>query len=427
MMKTRYLLTKAGMRRFLLMSLFFLGARTLYGQSYTLRQVLDSIEANNPGLQQFGLKSLSSIEEGKAAAAWEEPRVGLGVSEFPYGPVDKNAGGMMPRKMMMLRLEQMFPNFARQKKEKAYDQSFMNQNRDDKATMKNLLFVQAKMAFFEAYVAEKKLVVINRQDDQLQLLLKISEGRLAYDRAGLPDIYKARAKLEALASMKIDLVSKSSEAALIINSLMNRPVDSPLQIDTSGDPEQGLIDILPIDSAYLLTRRSDIVRHSDQIHSIQLNQEVISSDAHPTFGIGWENMRMNSGKYMYSAMATLSIPIVPWFSKGYRAKVRALDYQIESIHKVQQNQVNKALGDIHRDWLKLQASRKVLQAYRDKIIPAYAKSWQASLSAYGENTGNVFETLAAWNDLTEQKIQFWDKVMDMLHLRILLEAEMQQD
>src|SRR5699024_1743020 len=108
-----------------------------HAQTYTLQQVLDSIETNNPGLQQFAFKTKSSFAKGDAAQAWMAPSAGLGLSEFPYGNVSKTNDGMMPRKMLMMRLQQMFPNFSKQKKEKEYYQSFAAQNTDDRATMRN--------------------------------------------------------------------------------------------------------------------------------------------------------------------------------------------------------------------------------------------------------------------------------------------------
>src|SRR5690242_19945114 len=98
-------------------------------EAYSLQQVLDSIALRNPGLQQYALQTRASDAMGEAAKAWEAPQAGAGVSEFPYGNIGKMSNqGFAPRKMLMLRLQQMFPNFSKQKKESAYYQSFARQN-----------------------------------------------------------------------------------------------------------------------------------------------------------------------------------------------------------------------------------------------------------------------------------------------------------
>jgi outer membrane protein TolC len=351
----------------------------------------------------------------------------LGVSEFPYGSVSKTNNGMMPRKMLMLRLKQMFPNFNKQKKEQEYYQSFANQNEDDRATMQNMLFAKAKMAYYDAFIAEKKLTILHEQQKQLQLLIQIAEGRLAYGKARLPNIYKARAKLSDLQSMQVKLQSKTKQAVAILNSLMNRPLNAPLSIDTSIDLQQ--VNILQIDSTYIRTNRSDIAHTSDAIHTMKLKQKMAAQMAKPTFGITWDNMRMpafeNNGMYMFSAMAMISIPIAPWFSKGYKSKINAMDYQIQAMKKMREHQVLKALGNIQKDWLNLQSAKHELQIFKNEVIPAYAKTYQANLNAFSENTGDIYETLMAWNDLTMKKMEYYDKLGDLLNIRVMLETEIQ--
>lgn len=395
-------------------------------QVFTLSQVLKSIEERNPGLQQFELKTKSSEALGDAARSWEAPTLGAGLSEFPYPANDKMDNGTMPRKMLMFRLQQMFPNFYKQKKEASWHQSFARQNADDKATMQNMLFAKAKIAYADAYIAEKKLAVVNEQEEQLKLLIKIAEGRLAYNEATLPNIYKARARLSDLESTRIKISSVVTQATATMNSLMNRPADSALLVDTSAGLGNKQVDILQVDSAFVLAHRSDIMHTVDEIHSMELEKKVSAAAAKPVFGITWDNMRMNSGMYMYNAMAMVSIPIAPWFSKGYRSKIHSIDYQIDATQKMKASQVLEAVGNIRKDWLNLQSSRKDLQLFQTKVIPAYAKTYQANLNAFSENTGNIYETLMAWNDLTMKKMEYYDKLANMLNISVVLETEMQQ-
>ncbi|HVB04273.1 MAG TPA: TolC family protein [Chitinophagaceae bacterium] len=412
------------------LSTLLLCFKATHGQQVvTLQQILDSIAVRNPGLQQFALKTEASNALGEAAKAWDPPLAGAGLSEFPYPFSDNKMGGagqLGAREMVMVRLQQMFPNFSRQSKEDAYFHSFGPQNEDERATMQNMLFAQAKMAYYDALVAEKKLTLIGEQERQLQLLIEIAEGRLAFNKAVLPNIYKAKAKLSDLQSDSVKVSSMVDQAVSILNSLSDRPVDAPLMIDTSNSFQQKQIDILQVNSAYVQTHRTDILHTTDEIHSIQLNQEASSSLAKPQFGLSWDNMRMSSGMYMYTVMAMVTIPIAPWSSKGYKSEVGSMNYQIQSMKKMQDSQVLQALGNIRKDWLNLQAARKELQIFQDEVIPSYAKTYQANLNAFSENAGDIYETLMAWNDLTMKKMEYYDKLNDLLHIQVILETEMQQ-
>ena len=401
-----------------------------YGQTYSLRQVLDSVKANNPALQQFALQTASSVALSDGASAWMAPTAAIGVSEFPYGSLKDAGGSMMPRKMLTVRLQQMFPNFGQQRKESAYYRSFAAQDDDDRKTMQNMLFARAKKAYFDAYIAERKLVLTEVQKKKLQLLLQTAETRLQYGKTGLADVYKAQAKLSDLHSMSINLTSVIDQSAAAMNALMNRPVDAPLQVDTTADFALQTGNILAIDSAYLMTHRSDIRRSSDELHTMKLKQQMTLEMGKPVFGIMWDNMRMpftasgnNTAMYMFSAMAMISVPIAPWFSRGYKSGSRSLDFRMQAVEKMQQGRLHQALGSIREDWLKFQSLKKELQIFKTEVIPFYAKTYQASLDAFSENTGSIYETLTAWDDLTMKEMEYYDKLGDLLDIKVLLETE----
>ena len=401
--------------------------------TFSLSQILDSIDVHNPGLQQFALKTKASYAMGDAAKGWAAPTAGIGLSEFPYASARPSNGmGTMPRKMLMLRLQQMFPNFTQQKRKEAYYRSYARQYADERETMKNGLFAEAKMAYYQGYIAAKKVRITAEQEKQLKLLIHIAKGRLAYDKATVSDIYKARAKLSDLQSTRIVLRSKVAQAAAVLNSLMNRPADTPLKIDTAADVMDGSAAILQVDSLFVQEHRSDIRRTSDEIHSMHLKQEVAAARHRPVFGLTFDNMRMpgdnqpaHGSRYMFSAMATLSIPMVPWSSKSYKSAVQAMDYRIQAMQKMQDHQLQRALGTIRKDWLNMQSARQELQRFQSRVLPAYRKTFQANLHAFSENNGDIYETLAAWDELTDRRLAYFDKLAGLLDLRVMLEAEMQ--
>ena len=103
-----------------------------------------------------------------------------------------------------------------------------------------------------------------------------------------------------------------------------------------------------------------------------------------------------------------------------------MDFQIQAMRKMQEDQVQQSLGNIRKDWLNLQSARKDLHIFQSEVIPAYAKTYQANLNAFSENTGDIYETLMAWSDLTMKRMEYYDKLSDLLNIRVMLETEMQQ-
>lgn len=399
---------------------------TSFEKIWTLEQVLGSIETQNAGLKKFQYKTKASYEKAAAIKAWPAPMIGIGLSEFPYTATSSNGMGMFPRKMPMIRVHQTLPNFSRQKKLEAYYKSFAQLNQNDKETLKNKLFFQAKMAYTQAYVAEKKLRVLQKQEKQINLLLKIAEGRLQYGKANLPNIYKIRAKRSDLKSKRIKIKSIVDQSTAILNSLMNRPTHLPLRIDTTINLAAEYVNIYSIDSAYIINHRSDIARITNKIQTFKLKQKAVQAKRVPTFGITWDNMRMAGGRYMYSVMATVSIPIAPWSSGSYHHNAEAIDFKIQTKKKQLENQLQITLGTVKKLRLQIQAARKDLMIFKSEVLPAYQKTYQANLSAFSENNGSIYETLTAWEDWTAKKLEYYAKLSDLIMAQITLETEIQK-
>ena len=64
-----------------------------------------------------------------------------------------------------------------------------------------------------------------------------------------------------------------------------------------------------------------------------------------------------------------------------------------------------------------------LKNYEEGIIPMYAKNFETSLLAYKQNTGSFFVLLDSWEMLLMKKMEYNDKVLNVLKLRAEYEYE----
>jgi hypothetical protein len=63
--------------------------------------------------------------------------------------------------------------------------------------------------------------------------------------------------------------------------------------------------------------------------------------------------------------------------------------------------------------------------YRNEILPAYESNLQANLLAYKQNTGDFFVLLDAWEMLLMKKMEFYDKLFNILKLQAEYEYELE--
>ncbi|AFD07570.1 outer membrane protein [Solitalea canadensis DSM 3403] len=389
-----------------------------------LRAVLDSITANNPGLQKFEYSTKANIEMGNMSKAWDAPTIAVGLDEFPY-PSEMQMDGAA-RKMFMVNVDQMLPNFANQKAKSEYYKSFRNQNQNDYETLKNKLFAQAKAAYYTELISVKRLKVIEEQSKMLELLIKIAEARLQYSQSDLPTIYNAKAKISSLESMKIKEESMIKQSRSTLNYLMGRPLTDDFKVDTSLALNRYTEQISQYDTSFVMHNRSDIQRMSNDIASMRLNQKVAQTMAKPMFGFGFKNMRMQDGTYMYSAMASMKLPIVPWASKGYKSEVKAIDYEIKAMERERTNMVRETSSMIKNTMLDLQAQYREVDVYEKRILPDYKKTFDVNLNAFGENKGDIFRTLMAWDDLLMKRMDYLNVLDQTYKMEVMYEEAIQK-
>src|SRR5690606_21448632 len=132
------------------------------------------------------------------------------------------------------------------------------------------------------YVSEKMLKVISKSESVLQLLLKNAEAQYAYNQTQLNNIYSARARLQELHTRKLEQEQMIAESTYGLNTLLGRPVNQALQIDTLQEPAFGMANMLLIDTA---GTRSDIAYVESSIQAMQANRELMQTELRPEFGV----------------------------------------------------------------------------------------------------------------------------------------------
>ncbi len=389
-------------------------------QTWSLRAVLDSLEQNNPALKQYQYQKSAQYSMAKATKSWEAPTVMAGLQEFPYGPAT-----MDTRKMIMIGAEQMFPNFKEQKSRAKYYESLGNLSDNDFGINKRKLILMAKEAYFSWFIASKQLLITEEQLKLVNVLIKMAEARIPYGKADLPSVYEARAKAADMQAMKIEQHALIAKAKTALNYVLGHDVNYPLAIDTAMQLRMYGDDLLSISQDTLKENRSDIARMSNQIKSFELNKLAIADSKKSTFGIGWQNMRMADGTYMTNLTATMKIPSFSWSARKIESEIKAADFEISQMSYKQQDMLNESAANIQAYYYDLKSMYEAVHLYEKQIIPAFKKTFDASLNSYGENTGDMNKVLMAWENLTAKKSLYWNKYGEALRLEANLENEIE--
>jgi cobalt-zinc-cadmium efflux system outer membrane protein len=390
----------------------------LSAKAQVQRLPLDSVVArvaDNPALQALVAKASAQDAYATGAKSLDAPKISAGQYQVPY-QFSPNGGSFM------IQAEQMFTNPAKLKAKEDYMKGVSKVTAEDKNYLKNQLVAQAKQYYYERVVLEKKLALLQHSQSLLEYMLKDANIRLTYGKEKLSNIYKAKADLYELDNTRDQLNNEISQKNIMLNTLMNRDKQTVFSVDTTiilNNYESALTD-----TATLANARSDIKSINRNIELQALNAKVEYSKRKPDFGIQAAHM-ISYGGYanQYILMASVTIPIVPWASKEYKANLKGIRYEVEELQQRKMDMLNQAQGQLASIRTDMVSKKKQIGNYQQNIIPALQNGYKTALLAYDQNTGDLPSVLIVIKDLQTSRMNALDRLQELLTLQVAYERE----
>jgi outer membrane protein TolC len=414
---------KTGLKKTVLLTCCVLAFLAGYAQKqYSIDQILDSIERNNPVGQMYNAEIRSMDEAAKGARSWMPPEMGTGFFMTPYNPQKwKNMSEMDPGMgSVMISVQQMFPNRRKLNADAAYMQSMSASAKELKKTSLNELYAQGKKAYVQLMIIEKKKRVLDENENILQLMIKNAELRYRNGMEKINAYYKAKAALGKVQNMRVMLENEALQRRIMLNTLMYRDTNGELVIDTAIRIKS--FSNYFIDSSVIVGKRSDIKAIQRDIITNELRQEAEIMNLKPQFGIRYEHMlTFGAQPQQFTLMAMVKLPFVSWASRMSRANVESYRWQREALQNQSKMLINEAMGMARQMIAETESKEKQIRLYELNIIPALRNNYKTTLIAYEQNTEELFMLYDAWESLNMTQNDYLDQLQQLLSMQVELE------
>jgi outer membrane protein TolC len=408
-MKVKYLL-------FIICCLLFANS---HAQTISLDEVLNKIEKNNLSLLSYENKIKADDELVNGAGAWMPPKLSTEWDDIPYKFDSRKS-------QLRIAVAQDFPNPKKIDAKENYLKSISSIEKNDGEYHKVELFVQAKEAYYKRYISERRIKVFEESNKIMQMMITLSEKQMAIGKGEMAAVYRLKARLTENETMVVHEQNMIRSQTATLNYLMSEDVNKTFDIDTANLVKnyRALKSDMKMDS--LDCKRSDVMRMNSQINAMKLNQTVMALESKPIFGVRLENYTKFGGRPdAYSVMGTMTIPIAPWSSKGYKSQVKSIGFSIDAMEQNKQNMINMAKQMIKMYLIELESEYKELDNYNYLVIPAYKKSLDANFLSYGQNTNELNMTLMAWDDLQMAQMEYLKHLDTYFNIQAQYEKEVQ--
>lgn len=400
----------------LLLAAFESGGQT----PLSLDSILTRIETVHPRLQATDARVRELDTYAKGAITLPPPRVGGGFFMTPYNP-ERWSEGMGS---FMVTGEQMFPNRSMQRAEQRYMGAMSGMETAERGVMRNMLFAEAKTAYYTWLVLEKKIAVLEESKTALRLLIESAEQRFQYNREKLGSVYKAQTELANLERMQAMYAGEIRQQRAMLNTLMQRDPATGFEIDTAGwrlPP----IPVLPDTSR--IAARSDFRAIEQSLRIARLEQEWQRSKLKPEYGLRYDHMFAFGGTpWQFTLMGMVTVPIAPWANKDVKARIEGIDHRLAAFEWQKADFVNQIRGNLADRLVMMQTLQEQIDRYERDIIPNQRKRFQSTLLAWEQNTDELFMTLDAWLELKMSRLSQLDLLQQLLLARTDYEKELEQ-
>lgn len=391
------------------------------GQVITLDSILSVVKERNPMLKSYSSRADAMTEYAKGAKSWMAPEVGGGLWMLPYKKVDD------PRDQgqIMLSIQQKITNPAKLRANQGYLQSKAVIEQANETYVFNELRAQAKTAYYQWIVLERKKVVLKENEEIINLVLKIAQLRYPYNQSKLSNIYKAEGRVHEIRNMLLMNENEIHHKKTTLAQLMNLPYEFNFEIDTIKLPSFHSIEI---DSNSFVSLRSDIRRIDKSIQAMKLNQQVENYQAKPDFNLSFNHM-IARGKEMpnqFMLLGMVTIPIAPWSSKIYKANIKGMSKEIESMKAERAAILNELQGMTNSMVSEINTLSKQVENYDKRILPALRKNYETLMLAYEENKEELPIVIDAWETLNMTQMQYLETVQRYYEMIVSYEKQIEK-
>lgn len=411
-------------RYYIVLMGLFLGFTNGNAQTLSLEEVLSAIKANNPQLKMYDADIQSMDAAASGARSWMAPQVETGFFTTPYNTKMWKAEGDYPGMgMYMLGVTQMIPNASRLKADSNYMNAMSSVEAENKNYTLNQLNALAKTNYYQWLVLNKKLKVANDNLLLLDYMIKSMEIRYKYSMDKMSTHYKATARYSELENTILMMQNEICQKRVVLNTLMARDKNSAFEINSTFK----FIDIngMKIDTASLSKSRSDVKAIEKTMTLNTLKIEAEKSKFLPEFGVKYDHMfAFGQQPQQFSLMGMITIPM-PWSTKMNKANINSFKIKNESLNWQKQMILNEASGMISGMTNELNSLKKQYEIAEKTIIPTLRGSYDASILAWQNNTGDLFDVLDAWEAVNMAQMDSLDKLQAILTAKVEIERQLE--
>lgn len=377
---------------------------------------------NNPYLKSIEQKIYSGQYRAESVDYLPPPSLGVQFDQIPIKEINIWNSAISNS----LSLSQMFPLGGKLSAMNNVELQNVEVTKRDYDSYKINLIAQIKMQYYNIWQLERKIEVQQGTIDLLNNILSSVDVSYQVNRINQADLLTIKSEV-ASNNAQLVILKKQREAEIYkLNKLLGRTLNSNEIVIEKSIAEDSLtysqdeLETILIDSNPSLRKMGTM---------IEMNKAMVNannSELVPDLMIEGMFMRMPQGmiltsqsdismigmepastEYMYSLMASITLPFVPWSSGKYSNKEEELLSDIKGIEYEKNNMQREMITELQTAFVKLKTAQELINLYTKEVIPSYEQAAESQLANYQNNRTNITTVIDSYRMLLMQRMNFY--------------------
>ena len=411
-----------------------------FANAQSLDSLVSEAVRNNPQLKSLQYKINSSEYRSESVNTLPPPTLGIEFNQIPTGKYNL----WNDAQSNSLSLSQMFPLGGKLNAMSNVEKKNTLIQKDSYQSYKINLIAQVKMEYYTLWLLDRKIEVQGNNIKLLNDLINSVNVLYQVNKINQADLLTLKSEAASNQTQLIILQNQKEAEIYKLNKLLGRNLNSTsvyavkeLPTDTLNTSQQNL-------EAKLEQLNPELKKMSGMV---EMNKAmIISNDKEliPDLMLQGMIMRMPQGMiltsksdlsmpmpqtgYMYSLMASITLPFAPWSANKYKAKDEELSSEIEGIEYQRNDMQREMISNLKNVLVKLKTSSELIKLDSTNVIPLYKQAADAQTSAYQNNRTNINTVIDSYRMLLMQEMNFYmaqaDYRMSLAEIEMMVGEEL---
>lgn len=268
----------------------------------------------------------------------------------------------------------------------------------------------ARIAFYDYYNVFRQLDLNDANLTALQSFRETAKSKFEANLVPQQDVLQADVELAKLEQRGVEIERQRLVASARINTLLHREPQLSLPPPPRRLPLSAPLPSVEELRARAIEQRPDLAAQAARLHSEQNALALTYKDYYPDFEIMGKYDSFWADVVQRGQIAiNMNLPLY----RGRRdASVREAIHRVNKLQAEYEQQVDLIRNEVHTAYARVEAGRKTLELYTEKVLPAAQSNVEAAGSGYTAGTVDFLRLVQAQRELIELNEKYQQAVVD---------------